>query len=179
MRLDLPLDDLFAAGSHARVLRAVARMPEGQGASARELAGRAGVAHPTASRVLARLLDQGVVLADRVPRADLFRLNRDHVLVDGIRSLFQREETLRAELVTFLRDQILERVGFVTTVLIFGSATRGDMSTTSDIDLAVACPPERVDDVEAAMEPVELAIRHRFGNRLAVVVAAEPGPAAT
>jgi len=57
MRLDRPLDDLFERGSHVRVLRALHELPDGFRTSARELARRASVSHPTASRVLAALLD--------------------------------------------------------------------------------------------------------------------------
>lgn len=174
MRLDRPLDDLFATGSHVCVLRALAHVPEDFPASARELGRRADVAHPTASRVLAGLRDQGAVLVERTPRADLYRLNRDHVLVEFLLELFEREEAARDELVSFLQNQIQRHAPFLTIALIFGSAAEGDMSPSSDIDLAVACPPERLDDVEAAMEPVERAVRRRFGNRLAVLVRPEP-----
>ena len=170
MRLDQPLDDVFATRSHARILRALVRLPEGFPASAREIARRAGVAHPTALRVLASLLDQGVVFLSRAPRADLYRLNSDHVVTEQLVPLFEGETILRAELLALLRDRIEAKAPFVSAAFLFGSAAAESMRPDSDIDLAIVCPRDHAGDVDGAMEPVEDAIRRRFGNRLSVLV---------
>lgn len=111
---------------------------------------------------------------ERTPRADLYRMNPDHVLAGQIEALFEREEVVLGELVSFLRDSLTRHAPFVTTAILFGSAVQGGMEPASDIDLAVVCAPERVPDVEEALEPVEEGLRRRFGNRLSVVVGKEP-----
>jgi DNA-binding transcriptional ArsR family regulator len=172
MRLDRPLDDLFESGSHVRVLRALHELPDGFRASAREVARRAGLSHPTASRVLAALLDQGLVSVSRGPRADAFALNPDHVAIPQLKNLFAWEHGLRDELLSFLRREIVARADVVQAFL-FGSVVREEMSASSDIDIAVLCPPDRVDEVSAAMEEVGEAVRARFGNRVSFVVGAD------
>jgi predicted nucleotidyltransferase len=173
MRLDRPLDDLFESGSHVRVLRALHELPDGFRASAREVARRAGLSHPTASRVLAALLDQGLVSVTRTPRADAFALNPDHVAIPQLKNLFAWEHGLRDELLSFLRREILARADVVLAAFLFGSVVREEMSASSDIDIAVLCPPDRVDQVSAAMEEVGEAVRARFGNRVSFVVGAD------
>lgn len=174
MRLDGPLDDLFETRSHVRVLRALDQLPLGFPVSAREVARRAGVSHPTSSTVLASLRDQGVVEVRRAPRADAFELNRDHTAFEKLRALFEWERGIRDELVSFLRDKILRIPDSVSAAILFGSAIRAEMTPNSDIDIAVFCDSEKVESVTTAMSEVGEAVRERFGNRLSVVVAPAP-----
>lgn len=174
MRIDHPLDDLFRSRSHIRVLRALHELPPGLEVSARDLGRRAGVSHPTASSVLALLAQQGVVRVRRTPNVDFFELNRDHVLVESMEPLLDRERSLRTELVDFLRQQIKQHVASATAAFLFGSAARGKMTLASDVDLAIVVPPVEVERVEAAMEQVVDAMRARFGNRLNYVVGDAP-----
>src|SRR2546428_6465928 len=102
MRLAYPLDDAFAGRSHVRVLRALDGLPDGLPVSARELARRSRLSHPTASKVLASLASQGIVLARRAPRTDAFELNREHVLVEKLRPIFEWERLLLRELAVFI-----------------------------------------------------------------------------
>ncbi len=162
-----------------RILRALARLPEGFAASAREIARRARIAHPTALRVLASLLEQGVVFVSRAPRADLYRLNPDHVVAEQVLPLFERETAMRDELLAFLRDRIERHAPFVSAAFLLGSVAEGGMTPHSDIDLAIVCPPKHVGDAEGAMEPIEDAVRRRFGNRLSVLPGVGPGQGLT
>lgn len=174
MRLDGPLDDLFETRSHVRVLRALDQLPFGFPVSAREVARRAGVSHPTASTVLASLRDQGVVEVRRAPRADAFELNRDHAAAKRLRALFEWERKVREELVSFLRDEMKRIPDSISAAILFGSAVGAEMTPASDIDIAVFCEPDTVESVTAAMQEVGEAVRRRFGNRLSVVVAPAP-----
>ena len=174
MRMVSPLDDLFRNRSHVRVLRALDELPLGLAVSARDLGRRAGVSHPTASSVLASLVQQGVVRVRRTPGADFFELNRGHVLVESLDPLLDRERRLRDELVDFLRQQIEQHVASARTAFLFGSAARGEMTAASDIDVAIVVPPTEVERVEAEMVQVIEAVRTRFGNRLNHVVGTAP-----
>src|SRR5437867_13175613 len=88
MRLDEPLDDIFATASHVRLLRALFALPHDVGRSGRDLARRAGVSHPRANQVLADLAAQGLVAVQRIPRTGLYRINRSLALVVPLRELF-------------------------------------------------------------------------------------------
>jgi predicted nucleotidyltransferase len=170
MRITHPLDDIFANGSHVRVLRALDELPDGVPVSARELARRSGLSHPTASNVLASLGRQGVVVARRAPRADAFELNRRHVLVEKLRPIFEWERQLFAEFTAFLA-QAIERTPGVSAAYLFGSIVRGEMTSASDIDLAVVVlDTSTITETESALERVAEAVRARFGNRLNVTI---------
>lgn len=171
MRLDAPLDDMFRSRSYVRVLRALYQLPRGLPASAREIARRAGVSHPTASSVLASLADQGLVARTRAPRIDSFELRRTHAGGEKLISMFDWESQLRHELASFLRDEIRRHAPAVTGAFLFGSAARGDMDPASDIDLALLCPADATAHVMAAMDEIGEGVRERFGNRLSVILA--------
>ncbi|MFA5891065.1 MAG: MarR family transcriptional regulator [Actinomycetota bacterium] len=170
MRLHAPLNDLFRTGSHVRILRALNDLPAGHATSARDLARRAGISHPTASAVLASLLDQGLVKVRRTPRADLFEFNRSHALVEHITPLLDWEQSADRDLTTFLRTRLSRTKHGVRDAFIFGSAARGDMQPSSDIDLAVIAEKARGEDVRGVLDQIAPLVRARFGNQLNVIV---------
>jgi DNA-binding transcriptional ArsR family regulator len=131
MHLTYPLDDVFASRSHVRILRALDELPDGISVSARELARRSGLSHPTASKVLESLGRQGMVVARRAPRADAFELNRRHKLVEKLRPFFEWEQQLFGEFMAFLGRQI-ERTPSISAAYLFGSVVRGEMTPGSD-----------------------------------------------
>ncbi len=170
MRLTHPLDDVFLGRSHVRILRALDELPDGVPVSARELARRSGLSHPTASNVLASLGRQGIVLARRAPRADAFELNRRHVLVEKLRPVFEWERQLFGEFMTFI-VQAIEQTPGVWGAYLFGSVVRGEMTSASDIDLAVVVlDRSTLTETESALDRVADAVRERFGNRLNVTI---------
>ena len=169
MRLREPLDDLFAAGSHIRVLRALEALPGSVAVSGRELARRAGVSQPTAREVLASLERQGIVIVSRSLRRDAYQLNHEHVLVPLLRELFARERSVPEEVERSVADAV-GKIGTVTAAYLFGSAARGDMHPNSDIDVAIVTPRAPPD---AAFELDGL--YRRFGNRVNVIRLADRG----
>ena len=170
MRLDDPLDDIFASGSHVRLLRALFSLPSDTGTSGRDLARRAEVSHPRANQVLADLAEQGVVVVQRLPRTDLYRANRSHALADPLSKLFELEPKLKFELFSLVARELKARRLPVTEARIFGSATRGAMTRRSDVDLALVTSRESVEAVEAAAQEIAETARERFGTRLNVLV---------
>jgi predicted nucleotidyltransferase len=174
MRFRHALDEIFRAGSSVRVLRALLDIPEGMAVSARDVARRAGVSHPTAASVLRTLAAEGLVLTQRQPSSDAFRFNPAHVLAPALGILFEREQRLDQDLENFMREQIESRHLPLLGALLFGSAALGLADERSDIDLAVLCRPSDEDAVLAGLDEVADAVRVRYGNRLNVVVGAQP-----
>lgn len=174
MRFQRPLDDLFGSPSAVRVLRALYELPEGFPTSARELARRAGISHPTASKALASLADQGIVVRKRARRADSFQLSRLHTATQELEGLFEWEERVTADLIAFLRGPILDEEASIREAFIFGSSAREEMTPTSDVDLAVVCEPGATEKVTAMLEDVGDLVRERYGNRLSFVLGTAP-----
>ena len=153
-----------------KLLRAVFALPTDMGRSGRDLARRAGVSHPRAHEVLADLAEQGLVAVQRLPRTDLYRLNRQHVLTERLGTLFEVESKLKFELLALVARELKVRRLPIEEARIFGSAARGEMTPTSDVDLAVVTSRESVPAVEAAALEIAEAARERFGARLQVLV---------
>src|SRR5260370_29238394 len=170
MRLDQPLDDIFASTSHVRVLRALFGPPLGMGRSGRDLARRAGVSHPRANQVLEELSAQGVVEVQRLPRTDLYRVNWHHALAEPLGELFELEPKLKFELLALVASELKARHLPVKEARIFGSAARGAMAPRSDVDLALVTSRESLAAVQAAAQEVAAEGRGRVRARLNVPV---------
>lgn len=170
MRLDEPLDDIFASASHVRLLRALFALPSEMGSSGRDLARRAGVSHPRANEVLAGFAEQGLVTVQRLPRTDLYRLNRRHALAEPLGKLFELEPRLKFELLSLVARELKAWKLPINEARIFGSAARGPMARSSDVDLALVTSREGVAAVEAAAQEIAETVRARFGTRLNVLV---------
>ncbi|MET9316960.1 nucleotidyltransferase domain-containing protein [Kribbella sp. NPDC003505] len=146
MRFSEPMSSVVP-GLHGRVLGVLARTD-------RALTGRAvaGLLQSPASpsgvqKVLADLVDNGVVIAEPAGRARLYTLNRDHVAAPAIDQLAR------------LRDVLLDRIRAeaeaweipAKAIWLFGSTARGQGDAGSDVDLLIVRP----DDVDAS-DPVWL-----------------------
>ncbi len=84
-------------------------------------------------RVLLRLVDQGIVLAQEERYATLFLLNRDHVGAEAIIALTR----LRQEIVTRIESAITAWPRAPLNASLFGSFARGEADSGSDIDVLV------------------------------------------
>jgi|SRR2546422_898787 len=174
MRISETLDDVLASRGHLRTLRALDGLPDGLGVSARDLARRAELAHNRASEVLAALTELGLTQVQRAGRADLYRLNRQHVLFPTLHELFRSETDLKAELEKLLRRR-LSKLPHLREAYIFGSVARGESRPGSDIDLALVMASAGPSLAEQAqIDAIADEVRARFGGRLGVLVSRKP-----
>lgn len=85
---------------------------------------------------LQRLVEQGIVLADRVGNAFAYRLNREHVAAEHVIGLAH----LMNAFLTRLTDELSAWDPPPAYGAVFGSAARGTMTSGSDIDLLLVRP---------------------------------------
>jgi predicted nucleotidyltransferase len=174
MRIIGALDDVLATRGHVRILRALDALPEGFGVSARDMARRGEVAHNRASEVLSALTEIGLTRVQRAGRADLYQLNRNHIMYPAVHELFQQEAAIRSALQRFLRRR-LAKLHRVREAYVFGSVARGESQTGSDIDLALVIPPSGPTDAEQVeIDKIATDVRQRFGSELGVHVSPQP-----
>lgn len=100
-----------------------------------------GVSPSGVKLALRALTDAGLVLVESHPPANLYRLNRRHLAAHAIAAL----ASLRAQMITAMRDHIASWNSASWGAWLFGSAARGDGSTASDIDVLVV-RPDAVDE---------------------------------
>lgn len=86
--------------------------------------------------VLRRLSEGGVVLRERHPPANLYRLNRDHLAAASVVALAD----LRDQLIARMRAAVETWEHAPAAVWLFGSAARGDGTAASDIDVLILRP---------------------------------------
>jgi hypothetical protein len=89
-----------------------------------------------------RLVAQGVVSSRRAGRANLYRLNRDHLAAPYIEGL----ATLRVQLFERLREAIASWQAPPRWAMVFGSVARGEAGPQSDLDILVVRSREDAED---------------------------------
>src|SRR5665647_1532273 len=94
-------------------------------------------------RVLVRLSRQGVVRAERVGNAFAYRLNTDHLAAGPIIELANLQRTLLAR----IEERLGEWAFPPAYAAVFGSAARGTMTSTSDLDLLLVRTDETPRDI--------------------------------
>ena len=161
------LDAILGSPTKVRILRAM--IPLGRVVSGNEARMAAGVRSKSAMRsALDDLVELGILERDDTRRIQLFRINRDHDLVEPLAALFDAE----SRRMTRLRDALLEILDggavrkHTLSIILFGSNARGDARPTSDLDLLVVTEGES--QVERVLEVLIggiPGIRRRFGLR--------------
>jgi predicted transcriptional regulator len=112
-------------------------------------------------KVLQRLVEQGVVLSDRVGNAFAYRLNHDHLAAAHILGLARLQETLLRR----IEDRLASWAPPPTYAAVFGSAARGAMSPGSDLDLLLIRPNGVDSDTwEAQANDLAADVTHWIGN---------------
>ena len=121
-----------------------------------------------ASRVLARLVDLGVVERRDVPPSSLFQLVRQHVAVGPLLALARARDALIGEM-----GRLAAGLPFVpVSVIVFGSFARGEADLDSDIDTVLVRPPGVDESDESWSEAVEqwrTSVRRASGNQVEVL----------
>lgn len=86
---------------------------------------------PGVAHVLDRLVDSGLVAAERMGAATMYTANRDHLAWPAVETIMG----LREELFQRIADSIREWDPLPRKAVLFGSAARGDGDTDSDVDI--------------------------------------------
>lgn len=103
---------------------------------------------------VARFVEQGTVLEQRIGRSRAFALNDQHLLAEPIRQIAASKQLLVRRLAEAIAAWPVQPL----TVMLFGSAARSDMRSDSDIDLLVVLP-DAVDEASADELVGDLAAR--------------------
>ncbi len=103
----------------------------------------AAVGSPNGVRlVLARLVKQGLVVADEHPAAVLYQANREHLAWPAVETL----AGIRARLIEGIRGELDSWGSPALHASLFGSVARGDGDAESDIDVLVVRPDDADED---------------------------------
>jgi predicted nucleotidyltransferase len=129
-----PLDEVFSAGSHVRVLRWLARHRQPMATS--QLARQSGLAIQSVRNALAALAAQGLVSTLGEGRSQVHGLRFEHPVAGLLEHLFRGERDRWATLQQRLREALADVDG-VEGAWLYGSVARGEDGPQSDLDLLV------------------------------------------
>jgi predicted nucleotidyltransferase len=120
--------------------------------------------------VLRHLADSGIVLCEKRPPSNFYRLNHDHVAAEGILLLAGMSATLAARIRTELENWSVRP----QAAWLFGSAARGEGTEQSDIDIFLVLPASDLDTAaidiwERQTQSLTEKIMAWSGNRCEVV----------
>jgi predicted nucleotidyltransferase len=120
--------------------------------------------------VLRHLADSGIVLCEKRPPSNFYRLNHDHVAAEGILLLTRMSATLAARISAELENWSIRP----QAAWLFGSAARGEGTEQSDIDIFLVLPAGDLDTAavdiwERQTEVLTDKIMAWSGNRCEVV----------
>lgn len=165
------LEHILGTTAKVRLLRAL--IPLDTPASGREAERLAGIAHRSATRALHDLVALGVLRKTTTPGTHLYQINSDHDLVLPLKALFQAEAarfaSLREAVNAALEATSLRKT--VVSVVVFGSAARGDALPDSDLDLlALVQERSHMAAVGAFLPAVSALLGKRYGARPSVLV---------
>jgi predicted nucleotidyltransferase len=112
-------------------------------------------------KALRRLTSQGIVQSDRIGNAFTYRFNRDHLAATYIAGLARLHETFLARLESNLKAWRSPPV----YAAVFGSAARGQMTTSSDVDLLLVRPHTAADaEWEEQVNDLAITVTRWLGN---------------
>jgi hypothetical protein len=134
----------------------------------RTIARLADVSLSQASRVLARLVELGVVERHDVPPSSLFRLVRQHVAVGPLLALARGRDALIGEMGRIALGLPVAPM----SAIVFGSFARGEADIESDIDTVLVRPSGVDESDELWSESVEqwrASVHRASGNRVEVL----------
>ena len=162
-----PLDQIFAATSHVAVCRALLDTAEGM--SGRQVARQAGINHQTCAVALGRLEDIGIVRRQGSGQTQLFRLNRENLLVrDLLIPLLTKEREAFPRILSRVSELL---TGRCVRALVFGSVARGEERPDSDLDLLlIADGPQGQAATRQGGDQVRAALATEWGLRVNAIV---------
>ncbi|GFO96199.1 hypothetical protein ig2599ANME_0386 [groundwater metagenome] len=161
------LDEMFGNKTKVRLLRAFFMYPE-KGFTESELERIAEIPQASVHRNVRSLIDNGLLDRKRIGKANLFSLNKEHVLYPLLNSNFRAERNVLAELKKMISEAV-KSLAEVELVVLFGSIIKGMERSDSDIDIFILCKGEtsKLDDKLKDLTNIS---QNKFGNPVSLMI---------
>ncbi|MEE8168866.1 MAG: nucleotidyltransferase domain-containing protein, partial [Candidatus Hydrothermarchaeales archaeon] len=161
MRFHKVFDDILGNKTKVKLLRAFSTYPDKE-FSESELQRIAGIPQASVHRNVKSLLENGLLGRKRIGKANLYSLNKGHVLYPVVSRLFDEEKNL----VKMLKEVIAEKiVGLpeVKLAVLFGSLLKGRERADSDVDIFIVSEGSKF-ETEEKLKDLTSIVEMRFGN---------------
>jgi predicted nucleotidyltransferase len=168
MKFHNTLEELLGNNTKVRILRALLTYP-GKEFSESELQRIASIPQPSVHRNAKPLMNQGILNRRRVGKANLYSLNKQHVLYKVLADMFQKEKDLIPELEKAILEHF-KSLGEVQAVFLFGSIPKGRERPDSDVDIFVVTKDGAKHGVEVKSASLPIEIQNKFGNPASLMI---------
>ncbi len=164
------LDDILGSTLKVRILRVLSK--HAPALTGRELARRVGYSHTQTNSALAELEMNGLVMKRHLGNANVYSLNDGNLLASRIIiPAFQIEERLIRD----LANRFFAGMGKdLVSIILFGSAARGEEDAGSDIDLIlVVRDGSELDNLDEKVSEISLEAAATFGGPVSPILLTE------
>lgn len=127
------LESLFTSKARVKILEIFLLNKEAE-FHTRDLARRTGVSAPYVMKELRNLKKLGMLTERKEGNMVFYKVNRSSSVIEDLKRLFLKTESLGSELLKALRKGDIEKTRYA---LIYGSFAKGTEATSSDIDLLI------------------------------------------
>ncbi len=159
-------DAILGASVQTKVVGLLVTVPDKE-FTGREMASLLHVSHSNVQKSIRTLVDAGFVAVRRIGRADVVRVNREHVAFAALRALFLQRRGLADQVAKDLRAAFR---GSSVALIVFGSYARAEAGRSSDLDLLVVANDPA--GLEARVPSIESAFARKYGLPLSIHVVA-------
>lgn len=121
-------------GDSAKIKAIKLLMKQPDGISGRELGRLIGVSHFKSHAVLTELAQQGILTVRKAGKANIYQLNKRHLLIEKLRPIFRLEENIFTLIGDFLLSNLKPKP---LSIILYGSVARNEERPDSDIDILV------------------------------------------
>jgi len=167
MRLKNALDDILGNKKRVNILRTLFRYP-GE-FTGRHIARLCNLSQASVQIHLEALADSDILKINYVGKSRIFSLNKENVLFQPLKDLFQVEEKLIPQLTDSIRDFIKGNPELQESLLsasIYGSILTTEARPDSDIDVLLVIKDKNDKEIsEEQFSELEAKIYKLFGNR--------------
>ncbi len=167
MRMHNVLDEIVGNRTQVRLLRAFFSYPEKE-FHERELERLMKIPQASVHRNVKRLLENGLLDMKRIGRANLYSLNRAHILHPLLKKVFEEEKNILVALRNLIAHDV-RALPEADLAVLFGSIAKGTERPDSDVDIFILCRGDK-SRLEEKLTGLALAVRNGFGNTISPMI---------
>lgn len=161
------LDEIVGNRTQVRLLRAFFSYPEKE-FHERELERLMKIPQASVHRNVKRLLENGLLDMKRIGRANLYSLNRAHILHPLLKKVFEEEKNILVALRNLIAHDV-RALPEADLAVLFGSIAKGTERPDSDVDIFILCRGDK-SRLEEKLTGLALAVRNGFGNTISPMI---------
>lgn len=161
------LDEMFGNKTKVRLLRAFFAYPE-KGFTESELERIAGIPQASVHRNVKSLLDNGLLDRKRIGKANLYSLNKEHILYLLLNGNFEAERNVLVELKNMIEESV-KSLPQIELAVLFGSIVKGMERADSDADIFIICKGEKSKLADKLTDLTNIS-QNKFGNPVSLMI---------